>query len=142
MSEMKTQPTSASVDAFIQRVKNSGRREDAILLLEFMNKVTGAQPVMWGDSIIGYGTYEYARADGSKHRFMLTGFSPRKANMTVYIMPGFESYEKQLARLGKCKHSSSCLYLPRLKNIDLDVLGEIVADSVRRMKQTYPNSFI
>jgi len=140
MSDMKTKANDASVNAFIERVENPGRREDAFLLLDLMNTITSAKPVMWGDSIIGYGSYEYARADGSKHRFMLTGFSPRKANMTVYIMPGFKPYEKQLARLGKCKNSSSCLYLPRLKNIDLDVLGDIVSDSIVRMKERYPNS--
>lgn len=142
MSQMKTQPNDASVEAFIQQVENPGRREDAVLLLKLMNELTGATPVMWGDSIIGYGSYEYARADGSKHKFMLTGFSPRKANMTVYIMPGFKSYEKQLAQLAKCKNSSCCLYLPRLKNVDLDVLGEIVSDSVVRMKERYPKSSI
>ena len=140
MSEMKTQPNDASAEAFIEQVENPGRRDDAFLLLNLMNKVTGAQPVMWGDSIIGYGNFEYARADGSKHSFMLTGFSPRKANMTVYIMPGFKPYKKQLALLGKCKNSSSCLYLSRLKNIDLDVLGGIVSDSIVRMKEQYPKS--
>lgn len=140
MSEMKTQANDASVEAFIEQVENPGRREDAFILLALMNDVIGAQPVMWGDSIIGYGNYEYARADGSKHRFMLTGFSPRKANMTVYIMPGFKPYEKQLAQLGKCKNSSSCLYLPRLKNVDLGVLKDIVADSIIRMKERYPES--
>ncbi len=142
MSEMKTQANDASVEAFIEQVENPGRREDAFILLELMNGVTGAQPVMWGDSIIGYGSYEYTRADGSKHQFMLTGFSPRKQQMTVYIMPGFKPYEKQLARLGKYKNSSSCLYLPRLKNVELDVLGEIVSDSITRMKERYPGSSI
>ncbi|MEM9574937.1 MAG: DUF1801 domain-containing protein [Pseudomonadota bacterium] len=142
MSDMKTQPTDASVEGYIQCVENVGRREDAFILLELMNSATGAKPVMWGESIVGYGNYEYARADGSKHQFMLTGFSPRKANMTVYIMPGFKPYEEQLALLGKCKNSSSCLYLPRLKNIDLSVLSDIVADSILRMKERYPNSSI
>lgn len=139
---MKTQANDASVNAFIESVDNAGRREDAFVLLDLMNKTTGAKPVMWGESIIGYGNYEYARADGSQHRFMITGFSPRKANMTVYIMPGFKPYEKQLSELGKCKNSSSCLYLPRLKNIDLAVLSDIVADSIVRMKERYPNSSI
>jgi len=135
---MKTRPTDASVEAFIASVDNAGRREDALALLPIMNRVTGTQPRMWGDSLIGYGEYAYSRADGSRHRFFLTGFSPRKANLVVYLMAGVGQHAGKLARLGRHKHSSSCLYLGRLKSVDLDVLAELVADDLAIMRQRYP----
>lgn len=138
MSEMKTQPTGASVDAFLASVENAGRREDAATVLDMMNRVTGAAPIMWGDSLIGYGNYEYARADGSRHRFFLTGFSPRKANMVVYAMTGLKNHSDLLERLGPHRHSVSCLYIGRLKNIDLGVLEQIVASDLAAMKRLYP----
>ena len=142
MSEMKTIPGDGSVRDYLECVENAGRREDALTMLEIMNNLTGSKPVLWGGSIVGYGTYEYSRADGSHQTFFVTGFSPRKANLTVYVMPGFKKYEKQLEKLGKHKKSVSCLYLPRLKNIDLDVLSEIVADSIDHMKNSYDNCMI
>ena len=142
MSEMKTTPGDGSVQAYLESVENAGRREDALVMLELMNKLTGARPVLWGESIVGYGTYEYVRADGSQQKFFVTGFAPRKANLTVYVMPGFKAYEKQLERLGKHKKSVSCLYLPRLKNVDLDALSEIIVDSIETMKNSYDNCTI
>jgi hypothetical protein len=136
---MKTQPTGASVDAFIASVDNAGRREDAATVLDMMNRVTSAAPLMWGDSLIGYGEYEYERADGSRHRFFLTGFSPRKANLVVYAMTGLKNHSGLLERLGPHRHSVSCLYLGRLKNIDLNVLEQIVATDLDAMKQRYPD---
>jgi hypothetical protein len=137
-NENKTKSTRASVTAFLESVAHDGRREDAFVLLDLMNRITGAEPRMWGDSIVGYGQYHYRYDSGREGDFFLTGFSPRKANLTVYVLPGFKPYKEQLAHLGRHKHSSSCLYLGRLSGIDLDVLSEIIADSILRMKDMYP----
>lgn len=138
MSDNKTKPTRASVTKFINAVEHKGRREDAVALLEFMNRITGLKPQMWGDSLIGYGRYNYKYKSGHEGEFFLTGFSPRKAQMTVYIMPGFKQYAKQLTKLGKHKHTVCCLYINRLADIDMKVLEEIVVDSVKRMREMYP----
>ena len=131
----KTQRTTASVEDFIAAVEHKGRREDSLILLELMKRATGFEPAMWGDSIVGFGEYHYMYDSGREGDFLMTGFSPRKAAMSVYIMPGFNLYEEQLARLGKHKHSVSCLYLSRLDKLDLTALEEMVVDSVRRMKE-------
>lgn len=137
MSDNKTKPTGASVDTFIAGLDNQTRRTDSATLLKIFADVTGMPPRMWGDSIIGYGEYQYKYASGRAGTFFLTGFSPRKTAMTIYVMPGFSSFGDQLARLGPHKHSSSCLYVTRLARVDLTVLAEIIADSVSQMKQKY-----
>jgi len=139
MSDMKTRPTDAPVDDFIASIDNAGRREDAGIVRSLMDRVTGSSARMWGDSLIGYGEYDYARADGTRHMFFVTGFSPRKANMSIYLMSGASNHSEKLALLGKHKHSVSCLYLGRLTNIDLDVLEEIVGDDIALMRQRYPD---
>lgn len=139
MAENKTKPTDADVHAFIAAVEDERRRQDSHVLLELMKRVTGFKPQMWGDSIVGYGRYRYQYKSGHGGEYFLTGFSPRKSAMTIYIMPGFKRYEKKLARLGKHKHSVSCLYVNRLEAIDLQVLEDVVADSVARMKAMYPD---
>ena len=138
MSENKTKPSNADVMAFLEAVDHPRRREDGLVLHELMGTITGMKPVLWWPSIVGYGEYYYKTGAGREGLWPLTGFSPRKAAMTVYIMPGFKKYGDQLARLGKHKHSVSCLYITRLANVDLAVLEEIVRDSVERMKQIYP----
>lgn len=134
---MKTVPTGRAVKDFIASIENVERREDAAAMLEFMNDVTGVAARMWGTSIIGYGEYDYKRADGSEHKFMVAGFSPRKANMVVYIMSGVAQYAERLKAMGKFKHSVSCLYLPRLKSLDLNVLESVVKDDIEEMKKRY-----
>ena len=136
-SDNKTQPTAADVTAYLQSVTHEGRREDSFELLELMQRVSGEPPVMWGSSIIGFGQYHYRYESGREGDFFLTGFAPRKANLVVYIMPGFEAYQDQIERLGKCKTSRSCLYLGRLKNVDQAVLEDMIADSVRVMRERY-----
>ena len=138
MPENKTKPTAGDVTAFVASVENARRREDSATMLTLMEKITGMKPVLWGDSLIGYGQYFYTYKSGHSGNFPLTGFSPRKSATTIYIMPGFKQYGEQLERLGKHKHSVSCLYLTRLDKVDLGALEEIVADSVRRMKEIYP----
>ncbi len=137
MSDMKTVENEADVAAFLASVENRGRAEDAETVVAMMMRVTGQPPKMWGDSLIGFDRYEYRRKDGSEHQFFLTGLSPRKANLTVYIMPGFSEYQDRLDRLGPHKHSVSCLYLGRLNKIDLDVLEELIAQSVADMRAKY-----
>ena len=139
MAENKTMPTDASVTDFIAAVENDTRREDAYLLLELMNRITGFKPRLWGESLIGYGHYRYKYKSGHGGEYFLTGFSPRKSAMTIYIMPGFKQYGAKLAKLGQHKHSVSCLYVTRLSSIDLTVLEDIVTDSVSRMKKLYPD---
>jgi hypothetical protein len=138
MAENKTQPNDRDVHAFVAGIEHQTRRADAKTLLDMMTRVTGFEPAMWGDSIVGFGRYRYKYESGREGDFLITGFSPRKAATSVYIMPGFKQYGGLLARLGKHRHSVSCLYINRLDKIDLSVLEEIVADSVMRMKEIYP----
>ena len=138
MSENKTRPTDASVSAYIEALDHQARKADSKILLEAMTRWTGMQPRLWGPSIIGFGEYHYTYESGREGDHLLTGFAPRKSAMTVYIMPGFKPYGDHLARLGPHKHSSSCLYITRLERIDMNVLEEIVRDSVDRMKAKYP----
>ena len=139
MSEIKTRPTDASVEAFIDAVDHPRRREDARTLLELMQRVTGEQPVMWGPSIVGYGSYHYRYASGQEADWPITGFSPRKQNLSIYIMTGFEASDELLTRLGKHKTGKSCLYVNKLADVDLDVLEKLVRASVAEMKRRYPD---
>lgn len=139
MSEMKTVETDADPHAFLAGVSHPGRREDAQAVAAMMEQVTGWPPRMWGDSIVGFGSYTYARRDGSAHRFFRTGVSPRKAALTVYLMPGVARYDALLARLGPHRHSVSCLYLGRLKTVDSAVLQDLVTASVTDMGRIYPD---
>ncbi|MCY3555641.1 MAG: DUF1801 domain-containing protein [Gemmatimonadetes bacterium] len=138
MSELKTRPTDASVVAFIDAVDHPRRREDARTLLELMQRVTGEEPVMWGPSIVGYGSYHYRYASGQEADWPVVGFSPRKQNLSIYIMTGFEASDELLSRLGKYKTGKSCLYINKLADVDMDVLETLVRASVAEMKRRYP----
>lgn len=129
MAEPKTRPTDASVDDYIASLENPVRREDAATLRTMLEEITGEPAVMWGDAIIGFGTYPIAYADGTTKDWPLLAFSPRKANTTVYFMESFDQYEDQLAKLGKHKTSKACLYITNFKNIDLKVLREMLEAS-------------
>ncbi len=125
-------PTPADVDAFIDQVPNEHRRSDARALCELMRSVTGEPPVMWGPSIVGFGSYRYRYESGRTGDAPLAGFSPRKANLVVYLVAGFEDrYPKLLAELGPHTTGKACLYLKRLRDVDLDVLRQLVARSMR-----------
>ncbi len=139
MSDLKTRPTDASVEAFIDAVEHPRRREDARTLLELMHRVTGEEPVMWGPSIVGYGSYHYRYASGQEADWPVVGFSPRKQNLSIYIMTGFEASDELLSRLGKHKTGKSCLYVNKLADVDLDVLEALVRASVAAMKRRYPD---
>ena len=132
-TENKTQPTRADVEAFLDAVADPQRRADCRRVLALMEAATGAPAEMWGPSIIGFGRYRYRYESGREGEWMVTGFSPRKNDLTLYIMPGFEHHEALLAKLGKHKTGKSCLYLKRLADIDMGVLEQIVHASVAAM---------
>ena len=133
----KTKPEKTSVREYIASVENQGRREDAQVILKMMRDITGMKPVMWGATLVGFGKYHYRYESGREGDAFLVGFAPRKANMVVYIMPGFSDYGGLLKRLGKYKTGSSCLYLGRLSNIDLEVLAELITASFEHMQKKY-----
>lgn len=137
MAELKTRPTGKSVPEFLDGVENETRRRDAKTLNAIMARITGEPGRMWGASIVGFGSYSYANTAGKDFEWMLTGFSPRKGALTVYIMPGFSRYDALMTRLGKFKTGKSCLYINKLDDVDLTVLEELIADSVAWMKQKH-----
>ena len=137
MPENKTKPTDASVDDFIAAVENDTRRADAKTVLELMQRVTGEKPVMWGPTMIGFGRYVYKYKSGHGGEFFLTGFSPRKANLVLYIMPGYGKFDDLMARLGKHKTGKACLYVNKLADIDMAVLEELIAKSVAWMRENH-----
>lgn len=134
---MKTAENDSDVGAFLASIAHPGRAEDAKSIAQMMQRITGCPPRMWGDSIIGFDAYNYKRRDGSAHRWFITGVSPRKANLTVYIMPGFKRYQNLLDRLGRHKTSVSCLYLGRLAKVDMAALEDLVSASVADMRAAY-----
>lgn len=133
MAELKTQPTDHSVEAFLNSLADDRKRQDSFTILNLMAEVTGAEPQMWGDSIVGFGRYHYKYASGREGDWFLTGFSPRKQNLTLYIMAGFDEYDNLLAKLGKYKTGKSCLYIKKLADIDQTVLRELVKQSAEHM---------
>ena len=136
MTEIKTRPNEKSVLEFLENVDNERRREDAYKLLELLERVTRRKAVMWGDSIIGFGCYEYTNTKGT-HSWMMTGFSPRKQSLTIYVMQGFENYSEDLKLLGKVKTAKSCLYITSLSKIDFSQLESFMAKVVADMEQKY-----
>ena len=137
MAELKTRENNASVTAFLDGVAHEKRRRDSRAVHKIMRRVTGKRAKMWGDSIVGFGRYHYKYDSGHEGDFFLTGFSPRKRALTVYIMPGFSDYGDLMARLGKYKTGRSCLYINKLEDVDLAVLEELIARSVDYMRRKY-----
>jgi Domain of unknown function (DU1801) len=137
MSEPKTKASNQNVKDYIMRVEDPIKREDCLKLLELMRQLTQAEPQMWGTSIIGFDRYQYKYASGKVGEWPIVGFSPRKQNLTLYIMPGFAQYEDLLKKLGKHKLGKSCLYIKRLEDVDWATLKELVSFSVEYMRRTY-----
>ena len=135
VADLKTKKNDASVEAFLNAVEYDAKRADSFAILELMREVTGEEPAMWGGSIVGFGEYTYRYASGREGEWPLTGFSPRKQNLTLYIMPGFDEYESLLQDLGKYKTGKSCLYISKLADVDLEVLRKLVRQSVEHMRQ-------
>lgn len=136
MTTLKTRPNDQDVTEYISKIENPQTRQDSALILEIMLRVTGTEPVMWGDSIIGFGSYHYTYASGREGDWFLTGFSPRKQSLTLYIMAGFSGYDTLLSRLGVHKTGKSCLYINRIADIDTRILEELIRQSVEHISTT------
>ena len=139
MAELKTKRNKGSVEAFLNSVPDEKKRQDSFTILDLMKQVTGEEPEMWGESIVGFGSYHYKYESGREGDWFVTGFSPRKQNLTLYIMSGFEEYDRLLSRLGKHKIGKSCLYINKIEDIDQSVLQELVKKSVQHMEETNMN---
>ena len=133
MAEVKTKVNNASVEKFISGVKDEEKRKDALTLLDLMKKTTKEEPKMWGSSIIGFGTYHYKGKSGREGDWFVTGFSPRKQNMTVYFCLGFQHLAAHLKELGKFKTSVGCLYFNKLNDIDIKVLKEMLLRNIKEL---------
>ena len=133
-AEVKTKVNEASVEGFLNSVADEQAHKDCFEILKMMKQVTKEEPKMWGASIVGFGSYHYKGASGREGDWMLIGFSPRKQNLTLYLMHGFEVHKELLKKLGKHKTSMGCLYIKNLDDVDKKVLKELVAESVKRMK--------
>ncbi|MFY0309898.1 DUF1801 domain-containing protein [Leisingera sp. D0M16] len=138
MSQNKTVPTGASVEAFLAGVEPARKAAEAQQLDALFRRVTGYAPQMWGASLVGYGRYHYRYASGREGDFLATGFSPRKARHSVYIMPGYQDYGAILSRLGKHKLGKSCLYVNKLADIDLEVLAELIRAGLKDLNALWP----
>lgn len=137
MAEMKTKKNEKDIIDFLNRVENEVRKNDCFQLLDLMKQWTNETPNMWGESMIGFGSYHYKYESGREGDWFLTGFSPRKQNLTIYISPGFSEYDELMKELGKYKTGSSCLYAKRLSDIDTDILKIIVLKSIDDIKKRY-----
>lgn len=135
MAELKTKPTSDSVISFLESVSHKKRREDGLKLFEIFKKVTKMEPVLWGDSIIGFGNYHYKYASGREGDWFITGFSPRKQNLSLYLMAGCHNYEELLEKLGKHKRGSGCVYVNKLEDIDIAILEKLIKESVKNKQE-------
>jgi hypothetical protein len=133
MAENKTQATQESVASFFDAIEDEQRKQDCITVATLMEEATGEPAVMWGPAIVGFGQYHYKYASGREGDFLIIGFSPRKQNLTLYIMAGFSNYDALMSKLGKYKTGKSCLYVKSLKDVDLAVLKQLIAESVSYM---------
>ncbi|NMP17939.1 DUF1801 domain-containing protein [Thalassotalea sp. Y01] len=137
MSENKTQANQLDVTQFLASVEPENKRQDSLKLLALFEQITEKKPVMWGTSIIGFGQYHYKYESGREGDFMITGFSPRKQNISLYIMPGFSQLETLLAKLGKHKTGKSCLYINKLADVNEEVLSQIIRLGFEHMCNKY-----
>ena len=139
MAELKTKQTNASVKDFLNQIPDEERRNDCFAVAKIMEEITGSKPKMWGPSIVGFGTYHYKYASGREGDWMITGFSPRKKDLTLYIMMGFEKYPELMKQLGKHSTGKSCLYIKRLSDIHAPTLKKLIKQSVKQL-QDYTTS--
>lgn len=137
MADLKTTPTEDSVREFLNHIADDQRREDCRTLTHIMQRATGSEPKMWGESIVGFGNYAYKYASGREGEWFLTGFAPRKQNLTLYIMTGFDRHEELMGKLGKYTTGKSCLYVKRLSDIDQNVLTELISESIAALKDKH-----
>jgi hypothetical protein len=134
VAEAKTKPTKASVTQFLNKIPDATRREDCFAIAKMMEEITGSKPVMWGPSIVGFGTYTYKYASGHEGDWPAAAFSPRKQDLTIYMMIGFEKYEELLGQLGKHRKSKACLYIKRLSDIHVPTLKKLIKLSLKDLK--------
>ena len=137
MADNKTRPTRASVTAFMTAIRDPEMRTDAKKVAAMMRRATGKRARMWGPSIVGYGSYHYRYASGREGDYMITGFSPRRQALTIYIMPGFDRFQGPMSKLGKFTTGKSCLYIKRLADVDETVLERLIDESVKYMRAHY-----
>ncbi len=137
MYKLKTTENKKSVKFFLSNIGDRQKEKDCLEVLSIMKKITRKEPKMWGSSIIGFGNYHYKYDSGHEGDYFLTGFSPRKQNLTIYIMPGFSKYGSLMKKLGKYKTGKSCLYVKKLEDIDKEVLKKLIASSVEYMQKAY-----
>lgn len=136
-AELKTKKTNRSVKKFIDSIEDETKRRDCRELARRMRRATGKNAKMWGDAIVGYGAYHYKYPTGREGDWFRIGFSPRKQNLTIYIMDGFEKYNRLMKKLGPHKTGKSCLYIKRLEDINLEVLDKLIAESVKYFDKKY-----
>ena len=137
MAELKTKRNDADVEAFLNKVENEKRREDSFRVLVIMEEITGLKPKMWGNSIVGFGSYHYKYASGREGDWPSVAFSPRKQSLTLYIMSGFDSFEELMCKLGKYKTGKGCLYVNKLEDVDERVLRSLIVQSIVAVKKRY-----
>jgi hypothetical protein len=137
MYELKTKQNETSVTEFLDNLSDLQKKKDSYKLLDLFKNVTGEEPMMWGSSIIGFGSCHYKYPSGQEGDWMLSGFSPRKQALTLYIMSGFEEFEEMLKKLGKHKTGKSCLYLNKLADVDMEILKEMIKKSVKTFAKRY-----
>ena len=133
-AELKTKVNDASVVDFLSGIADEQKQKDSFEILKIMKQITKEEPKMWGSSIVGFGSYHYKGASGREGDWMQIGFSPRKQNITLYIIPGFERYPELMKKLGKYSTGKSCLYVKRLSDVNVDVLKELITESLKVMK--------
>ncbi len=138
MKDLKTKLNDASVMDFLHSVEDEKRKTDALVILEMMKKLTKEEPKMWGSSLVGFGKYHYKSESGREGDWFITGFSPRKQNLSIYILAGFQKYDDLLNKLGKFKTGKSCLYINKLEDVDQNVLEKLISGSVKSMKERNP----
>ena len=137
MAKLKTKLNDEDPRAFLEALEDENKRKDALALLEMMQEISGCAPKMWGSAIIGFGSYHYQYESGREGDWFIAGFSPRKQNLALYIMSGFDRYNELLQKLGKHKTGKSCLYIKHLSEVNPEVLYKLVETSYRRMEEKY-----
>jgi hypothetical protein len=135
MAELKTKPTEASVKEFLNKIPDKERRDDCFAIAKMMEEATGAKPKMWGPSIVGFGSFHYKYDSGREGDWLLTGFSPRKNDLTLYLMMGFEQHRELMQQLGKHKTSKSCLYIKRLSDVHVPALKKLIKASLKQLRE-------
>jgi hypothetical protein len=139
MGELKTKPTNASVEKFLNQITDEERREDCFKVAKMMEEITGCKPKLWGPSIVGFDTYHYKYASGQEGDWPIAAFSPRKQDLTLYMLPGFQESRELMDALGKHRTGRSCLYIKRLSDVHVPTLKKLIRQSVKRMKQITKN---